>query len=365
MNQSDLRLREPAHAVNNATFLTDQSRQSNPDNPGNSIFGEGSMMLLVGQILSFLVGTLGIILNAAVLLAFRRNPKLINAFTVHVLNLTVINLVAGTVFTVLIKPCQHFDQACLSIRANCAVYRFCVFNAAYMIIHQHLVICLDRWAALVAPVWYRQKTVRHGWLATLGCTLSGVAWSVAIIGFEFAITLPPNAYCKYPIQTVILSIAVVCTVMVPQGFIYISYPVLLYLVWRKKGLRCHGVNGRPTPVALVPQAESEKGKDSLSMHRPSSSCSSAESRCSGKRNKNSAMVACLTFAQMLLWLPNTVEAWGRVEYLSGDGKDLAIALKLMCSLLLLVDPLIYLAFLPRLRRATFDILRISRSVSYS
>ena len=69
------------------------------------------------------------------------------------------------------------------------------------------------------------------------------------------------------------------------------------------------------------------------------------------------MVAWLTVAQIVLWLPNTVIAMCRLEYSPLYTEDVVTTLSLLGSWLLLADPLIHLAFLPELRKDTTKLLR--------
>ena len=213
----------------------------NPDNftvensPRPVYLVVGSTPLLIASALTIFVSLIAIILNATILLAFRQNRPLINAFTIHILDLTIINLAVGVTLTVFFIPVHNFHEGCLRIRAVCAVYRSLTFLMRYMVMHQHWVICLDRWLALLVPVWYStEKRTRYAWMSTLFFLFTGLLWTFIVVGVEFSIALPEGAYCGEPIRTSLLPVVVALTVMVPQGFIYVSNPFLLFLVWKRR-----------------------------------------------------------------------------------------------------------------------------------
>ena len=241
----DLSIRpfNPTIATSISTIITTPAIFSleNPDNftvensPRPVYLVVGSTPLLIASALTIFVSLIAITLNATILLAFRQNRPLINAFTIHILDLTIINLAVGVTLTVFFIPVHNFHEGCLRVRAVCAVYRSLTFLMRYMVMHQHWVICLDRWLALLVPVWYStEKRTRYAWMSTLFFLFTGLLWTFIVVGVEFSIALPEGAYCGEPIRTSLLPVVVALTVLVPQGFIYVSNPFLLFLVWKRR-----------------------------------------------------------------------------------------------------------------------------------
>ncbi|OQV25970.1 hypothetical protein BV898_00108 [Hypsibius exemplaris] len=215
-------------------------------------------------------------LNGVIIVTFVKNRHLLlNDFTVHILSLTVINWTTGFMLVFFVTPCHALNQTSLRNRMNCAAYRGLTFLIAYMILHIHFVICLDRWMALLAPICLElfSETDRSG--SNMG-----------------------------------------------------------YRQHRKVSLA----------VAVSDSGEVEHRKRQRSW--PS------------QKARNTMIFACLTLAQIILWVPNTIIALCRLQNAPFYKEDLRNVFGLLSCWLLLVDSLIYLTFLPNLRSETVKTLRL-------
>ena len=134
------------------------------------------------NVLMGLIGLVGVTLNVAVLVTFFKRRSLINPFTVHIVSMSVISVLRSVLFHPLVtaRPYVEGDYLQYSFVA-CAVFQYIAWILPTMSLLQDLVICADRWLALLAPYWHaHENSVRKGLLATAAVTLWAHAWWVIV-----------------------------------------------------------------------------------------------------------------------------------------------------------------------------------------
>ncbi|OWA52086.1 hypothetical protein BV898_16549 [Hypsibius exemplaris] len=185
----------------------------------------------------FILTLIACLIYLEIIIAFVRNPLLITPFSIHIVNMVAINLVAASIYEV-----------------------------------------------MLALNWYRTKTIRFGVVST-------VTFVTRVVRFA--------------------------TILVPQGFIIVSYPLLVYKVLRRTRVTIGAQGGRP-------------------------------GRRSGRGEIR--LVMWLVILEIIFWMPATMMA------ILGN---LRIALPFLdvnawafdfATVLHTVDPVVYLLFLGNLRQ---------------
>ena len=118
--------------------------------------------------------------NLAVVVTFARRPRLITTFTVNVLNNSVLGIFAAAVFSPMFLY-RNLDREIYRHKGYCAVYKYLNWTLPSMLLMQHVIICKDRWMAILRPVWYRERqSVRMGFVSTGVAFLYVQVWYLPI-----------------------------------------------------------------------------------------------------------------------------------------------------------------------------------------
>lgn len=136
-----------------------------------------------------------VIIDIFFITVFIRRPRLVTPFSIHILNLTILELL----FILLLQPLDllhNLDDSVYSRNlANCAYMKYVQWSSS--LVHlQYAVICLDRWLAILAPLWYRTKTPLFGVQATLCAVVYQQAWYLPLFIADTVHARPPGSYCR-------------------------------------------------------------------------------------------------------------------------------------------------------------------------
>ncbi|GAU96018.1 hypothetical protein RvY_07524 [Ramazzottius varieornatus] len=141
-----------------------------------------SFVILVASWCVVPVFCAGALLNAAVLLTFLVHAnQLINSFSIHIVNLTVLDLAYCLLLSPLILY-RNFDESWLHSPATCGFYKYASWTISNLIVWQHLVVSVDRWLAFIVPIWYREKKTALTEETTSQIGPTGRSKPIAILG---------------------------------------------------------------------------------------------------------------------------------------------------------------------------------------
>ncbi|OWA55309.1 hypothetical protein BV898_19692 [Hypsibius exemplaris] len=139
-------------------------------------FGVKLFDVVVFLQLCFLVP--GFILNSWVLSIFLRNLRRhVTPFTVYVLMNTILEMAMTASVAVTSVP-QVIRRDFYLKPSWCDFFKYASWTLPSLLIILHSVICLDRWLALLRPLWYRTKTIKFGLCATFVGFLYHQLWFV-------------------------------------------------------------------------------------------------------------------------------------------------------------------------------------------
>ncbi|OQV24207.1 hypothetical protein BV898_02154 [Hypsibius exemplaris] len=141
------------------------------------------------QIVSYLripVILIGVLANIEILITFIRRPCLITPFTIHILNLAVINLFTAALYEPFAIARYFYREISVGNRGLCGLVKYCQWTTGIMARLQHCLICFDRWLAIIFPIWYRQKKVSFGVKATLLALLYHHIWYLPLFITDLA-----------------------------------------------------------------------------------------------------------------------------------------------------------------------------------
>ena len=183
---------------------------------------------------------LAIMVNFAVLLTFSLYPRhLITPFTIHVVNMAIINFINAAVYQPLHLAVTLNRDLFRGNQPFCSTLKYLQWTTIGMTAFQQCVICIDRWLALLRPLWYRQKTIRFGLFATLVAFTYHQMWYLPLFIADVAIiTVGPRDFCymtkAWPVYE---SVARIAGLLLPEVILTITYPFLLYLVYKQRRVR--------------------------------------------------------------------------------------------------------------------------------
>jgi 7 transmembrane receptor (rhodopsin family) len=266
------------------------------------------------------------VLNLIVLITFLRRPRLITSFTIHVVNNTILEIIAASVFSPMFLY-RNLDREIYRQNVYCAMYKYLNWTLPSMLLLQHAIISLDRWLAILAPLWYRdKKTTNMAIAATIGAFLYVQLWFIPLF---IADTLRPKltgTFCDNTASWPRYQLAVrLATAILPVVLMDLSYPFLIFMVWKH----------------TRPQVHAEPLVQNKTVKKTSQQ----------RSNRHMGMAMWLLMVQMVLWTPSNVTNMligmrSQLPYLY-DVHTFAVVLS---GVLLLADPIIYLAFLKDLRK---------------
>lgn len=158
---------------------------------------------------------------------FRHRRRLITPFTVQFLNFVLLQLLL-MLYDGPLNVMSHLDRDALLDPVFCGFFKFGAWTFPSLALLQQMAIGMDRWSALLVPVWYRTKTIRYG-----------VRVTVVLVVFYFALYLPlfiadtmagvaAGQRCDLHHTLGYYQVVVrVATYYIPLCFTYVSYPLLL------------------------------------------------------------------------------------------------------------------------------------------
>ena len=179
---------------------------------------------------------LSVSMNAAVLATFLiHRRRLITPFTVHVVGLIVAGLIHSVVFfpmvaaRPLVRGWMQYDPL------SCAVFQYIIWLVPMLSLMQDLTICVDRWVAFLAPIWYRRKRcVAYGLLGSAAFAFWLHAWYMPLNVLNYYTPLTERNGCDGTAYPKYRTVVYMMIAVLPQLGVLGSYPVLFYMLWRRK-----------------------------------------------------------------------------------------------------------------------------------
>ncbi|OQV24188.1 hypothetical protein BV898_02135 [Hypsibius exemplaris] len=301
------------------------------------------------------ITSLACILNIAILIVFWRGPRrLINSFSIHVINMTVINLLYAAINDPIALTNLLRREAYYGDKYFCGVYNFFQWTTQIMAGNQQLIICIDRWLALAVPTWYRTKTVAFGLWATMVSLIYTLAWYLPLFVTDAIYTTEsvrvyPMRHCTYTKTLLAYQLVARFALMyIPRALVAALTPVLLYKVWKRRRM----VSVRTIDTTSSSDGPFKAGPGVVRLaplagrrpQRPHQSVSEPERQFQSELG----LVLWLVGMQIICWISTTVPAVllqlysGVViqEYL--DSYNFALVLNM---LLLIAEPIAYVLLL--------------------
>ncbi|OWA55707.1 hypothetical protein BV898_20095, partial [Hypsibius exemplaris] len=122
---------------------------------------------------------------------FLRNLRRhVTPFTVYVLMNTILEMAMTASVAVTSVP-QVIRRGVYLKPSWCDFFKYASWTLPSLLIILHSVICLDRWLALLRPLWYRTKTIKFGLCATFVGFLYHQLWLVTCPVFSILEPSPP------------------------------------------------------------------------------------------------------------------------------------------------------------------------------
>ncbi|OQV25658.1 hypothetical protein BV898_00593 [Hypsibius exemplaris] len=282
---------------------------------------------------------LATLFNILILVTFLRRPRrLIKPFTIHVVNNSCLEILTGALFCPMFLY-RNFDREIYRQNGYCAAYKYLNWTMPAMLLLQHGIIITDRWLAILKPMWYREKkTVGFGVKSTIGVFVYLQVWFLPLFVADTISPKIPGQYCDdtaaWPRYQLVVRLM---SSVVPVVLMDFSYPFLVFMVWKRKTAQIH-----------------------------TGAASGRGGRTARSATHHMGLALWLLMVQILLWTPVNVTSMligmrSRLTYLY-DVHTFAVVLS---GVLLMVDPIIYLAFLKDLRKEVFlelhEMLRCGRT----
>ena len=183
--------------------------------------------------ISLIVIVVAIFLDLCIVFAFLQKPRLLTPFNVHILSLTIQELLCAILVNPLIIQQNLFRDLYMTNPAHCAFQKYIEWTFGSLMLLQHDIICLDRWLALLRPTWYRTKTARFGVAATFCAVAYQQTWYLPLFVWDTRTVRPVGTICRVTTALPGYQLAVrVATHFLPELLVFVSYPLLLYRVRR-------------------------------------------------------------------------------------------------------------------------------------
>ena len=177
---------------------------------------------------------LSVCFNFLVVMAFFRRPRLITSFTIQFLNFVIISLLTLLYDGPLNILCS-IDNRLFFHPIFCAFYKFGAWTFPSIGLLQQMAIGIDRWTALLAPVWHRTKTVKYGIRMTLWIVLYYLTLYMPLFVVDTVTGPPMGMRCDYHHAMRQYQVFVrTATYYLPLSFTYVSYPCLLILLRKRR-----------------------------------------------------------------------------------------------------------------------------------
>ncbi|OQV17387.1 hypothetical protein BV898_08492 [Hypsibius exemplaris] len=307
---------------------------------------------------------LSILFNFYIILAFVRRPRLITSFTIQILNFVIIEFVTLIIEGPL-NIATFLNPRLFTLKPFCAIYKFGAWTFPSLALLQQMAIGLDRWLALLAPVWYRQKTVAFGVKVTVGLCGSYFLLYLPLFIADVIHTSTVAVGARCDIHRVFVSYQIVVrmiTYYLPLFFTYVSYPILLGMIRCRQRRIASSANTRTDKTSMfVTGKRADVDADlelSVTAVRAQTSRKAAD-RANARRSGNLSMWMMLV--QIVCSAPLTV-TYTLIQYHPNEAQipylhDFNSFSIMLTSLNMVVDPLIYWIFFRDLREETIRLAR--------
>ncbi len=220
---------------NGSSNLTNEGMNlSIPGQYNNSLAYRLPALVTFATFAGLLTLILSVFFDLLIVGAFFRNPRLITPFTVQFLNFIVIQLVL-LLYHGPLNIISHLDLTVFLNPTFCAFFKFGAWTFPSLTLLQQMIIGMDRWSALLSPVWYRAKKVKHGVRVTAGWVAFYLILYLPLFVIDTVTGVPAGQRCD--IHHVMESYQVVVRVVtyyLPLCFTYVSYPALLIALRKRK-----------------------------------------------------------------------------------------------------------------------------------
>ena len=182
---------------------------------------------------------LSIIFNMLVVAAFFRRPRLITPFTVQFLNFVII-LSVELLFDGPLNVLLVLNHDLFYNPVFCALYKFGAWTFPSLALLQQVAIGMDRWSALLRPHWHRAKTLGYGVRLTLSLALFYFSLYLPLFVVDTVAGAPATVRCDihHALQGYQVFVRM-ATYYFPLCFVYISYPLLLLAIRRRRHAQIH------------------------------------------------------------------------------------------------------------------------------
>ncbi|OQV12432.1 hypothetical protein BV898_13308 [Hypsibius exemplaris] len=306
------------------------------------------------------ITSLACVLNLAILVVFYRGPRrLINPFSIHVINMTIINLLYAAINDPFALANLLHREAYYGNKYFCGAYNFFQWTLQIsMPGHQQLIICFDRWLALLVPVWYRTKTVKFGMTATLISLAYTLAWYLPIFITDITYTETmviayPMRYCTY-IKTLMgyQLVARFALTYVPRTLLVVLTPGLLYMVWKRRRKVLSTIAPSFTNSLVSNTASGNIRMASLVRNRRPPVQRNLKAERERRFRAELWLVLWLMGMQIGCWISTTVPSVLMQQYVGVAVQEYidSYSFALILSMLLLIaEPIAYVVFLKDLR----------------
>ncbi|OQV12415.1 hypothetical protein BV898_13291 [Hypsibius exemplaris] len=309
------------------------------------------LTLTVLAYISLVVQVAAFLINASIILVYIRRPGLLKPFNVHFFILLIEDVFCGILLGSL-QLQKHLLPGAIDFttRAACSYSKYTQWTAASWMLLQHVVICLDRWLALLRPNWYRTKTIKFGVLAAVFAVTFQMTLYLPLFLTDYYIVKPAGMDCRITWALPNYQVFVrVVTMYIPQLIIFLSYPLFLFTLWFR-----HGRVQRPRigPVGQSGEASTGRPTGQASVSRYSVSTIAA-TKSKKQASNQLRMVLWFVCLQIVCWLPVTVTTAlliSALEYRSPLAVDVFQITEFLPVILLLADPVVFLVFLKDVRR---------------
>ncbi|OQV23809.1 hypothetical protein BV898_02161 [Hypsibius exemplaris] len=193
---------------------------------------------------------LGVCMYIGVLVAFFRRRSLITHFTVHILSLSVINIIHGLGYWPQ-AAARPFTDQWLKAPFVCAIFQYFIWITPIMTIMQDLVICGDRWVAFLAPVWYHShRSIQSALCGTVIVIVWSHGWVIPLNILNYITPMALRQGCDGTAYPVYRTIVFAMIGYVPEVLVYGSYPILLALLWQRQRAKRQLRRARMECIAL-------------------------------------------------------------------------------------------------------------------
>ena len=186
--------------------------------------------LSTGSYCTIVISLFAVVADFQILLTLHQNRNLITPFTVHIINLTIIEIA----FICLFGPfyvLRYLHREKFHLLPYCGTYKFCGWVLGALQLLQHGIMCGDRFLALRLPMWYRNgRSIRVSVGLTVGALVYILVWylPVFIVDANSPLQRTKGIFCDYYVALPFYWFFVqIVTYFLPFLFLCVSYPILM------------------------------------------------------------------------------------------------------------------------------------------